>query len=302
MVSLAKRAAWRIEAFAYDIVSLITAIIPFGTLSAFGGWLLRLIGPLTSKHHIARTNIKIAFPDMSDEDVIKLLKAQWDNCGRTFAEFPALHRLKAFAPKSRITVDGLEKLKSHNPAVIVTGHFANWEIMALIMTQASLPVQITYRKINNPHIDKRVRKKRQAYGTKLLVQKSGVKGARELIEAIQRGESVALLNDQKFNEGLSLPLFSEDAMTATGAVRLALKTRRPLVPISVQRKGAKFHMQVHDPIQLSDTGDRNSDTKAGVLQVNQFIEDIVRSNPKDWFWVHRRWPKELYKNSKREEI
>ena len=298
MAGVTQRLKWRIEALGYDVISALTTLVPFGALSTFGGWLLRLIGPLTSKHHIARTNIKIAFPDLNEGEVSRLLKDQWDNCGRTFAEFPALHRLKAFDKNSHISVDGLDKLKAHNPAVIVTGHFANWEIMALIMTQAGLPVQITYRKINNPHIDARVRKKREAYGTKLLVQKSGVKGARELIDAIDRGESVALLNDQKFNEGLSLPFFGQEAMTATGTVRLALKTGQPLVPISIARDGARFHMQVHDPIKLELTGDRSYDTMSGVLKVNRFLEDIIRTRPEQWFWVHRRWPKGLYKKVK----
>ena len=297
MPKLSQRVIWRIEALAYDLISALTAIIPFSLLSGFGGRLLRLIGPMSSKHHIARTNIRIAFPDLSDDDTAQLLKDQWEGCGRTFIEFLVLHRLKAFGPNSCITVDGLDKLKANNPAVLISGHFANWEIMALVMTQAGLPVQITYRKINNPHIDARVRKTREAYGTKLLVQKSGVKGARELIESIDRGESVAILNDQKFNEGLSLPLFSENAMTATGAVRLALKTGRPLIPISLTRNGARFHMTVNDPIELDDTGARNADTKAGVIKVNQFIEEAIRNQPKDWFWVHRRWPKQLYKNN-----
>ena len=295
MGGISQRLVWRIEALAYDILSLAVKAVPFSALSAFGGKLLRTIGPLSSKDHIARTNLRIAFPDISDAKLEELMRAQWDNCGRTFAEFPALHRLKAFSPNSQITVDGLEKLKAHNPAVLFTGHFANWEIMALIMTQAGLPVQITYRKINNPYIDRRVRKKRQAYGTKLLVQKSGVKGARQLIDAIERAESVALLTDQKFNEGLSLPFFSQDAMTATGAVRLALKTKRPLIPLSLTRNGANFHMTIHDPVDLVTSENKVQDTENGVKQVNQFLETIIRAHPEQWFWVHRRWPKALYK-------
>lgn len=296
MPSFSRGLTWRLEALAYDLVMRPLSFIPFSLLSRLGGSLFKLIGPLTSKHHIARTNIKIAFPQLSDSESKALLKAQWENCGRTLAEFIALHRLKAFAPNSRITVDGLEKLTAHNPAVIITGHFANWEIMALVMTQAELPVQITYRKINNPYINARVRRQREAYGTKLLVQKSGMKGAKELLEAISNGQSVALLNDQKFNEGLSLPFFSQDAMTASGAVRLALKTKRPLIPLSITRQGSRFHMTVHDPIALDTKGTRNEIIRAGVLKINQFTEQIIRQKPEQWFWVHRRWPKAFYKD------
>jgi len=296
MPPLSRRVIWRLEAFAYSLICAVVFFIPFRGLSRLGGEILKLIGPLSSKHHIAKTNINIAFPNLSGDEKKLLLKDQWENCGRTFAEFPALHRLKAFGPKSRITVDGLDILKTHNPAVIVTGHFANWEIMALVMTQAGLPVQITYRKINNPYIDAKVRRQREAYGTKLLVQKSGVKGAKELLTAIENNQSVALLNDQKFNEGLSLPFFGQDAMTASGAVRLALKTQRPLVPLSLVRNGSRFHMTIHPPLELKTSGQRHKDIETGVLQVNDFIEGIIKTRPEQWFWVHRRWPKYLYKD------
>jgi len=293
-MSFAKKLGWRLEAFAYDIVRLLLKLFPFSGISAFGGWLLRLIGPLTSKHHIAKTGLQIAFPDKSDGEIAQLLKDQWDNTGRTFSEFPIMHRIKAFEGE-RVTIKGLDIFKANAPAIIVTGHFANWEIMATVLTQSGLPVRITYRKINNPYIDARVRKQRERYGTKFLVQKSSHKGGRELFEALKNGDSIALLNDQKFNTGVKVPFFGEEAMTAQGATRLALKTGRPLLPMAVTRDGAAFTVTFYDPINLEDTGDRETDVINGVTQVTQFIEEHIREKPSQWFWVHRRWPKPLYK-------
>lgn len=293
-MSLGKKLAWRLEALTYDVIGLILKLFPFSGISAFGGWLLRIIGPLTSKHHIAKTGLQIAFPDKSEADITQILKEQWDNTGRTFAEFPITHRIKAFED-GRVTIKGLDIFKANAPAIIVTGHFANWEIMATVLTQSGLPVRITYRKINNPHIDARVRKQRERYGTKFLVQKSGHKGGRELFEALNKGDSIALLNDQKFNTGVSVPFFGQDAMTAQGATRLALKTGRPLLPMAVTRDGANFTVTFYDPIKLKDTGDREADVLSGVMQVTKFIEDRIRETPAQWFWVHRRWSKELYK-------
>ena len=286
---------YRLEALAYDFIRFILCLFPFAWISSVGAALVKRVGPLTSKQHIAKTGLKIAFPDADDAKIKSLLKAQWDNVGRTFAEFPLTHRLKPFSKKSRVEIIGLDIFKAHAPAVIVTGHFANWEVMATVLTQSELPVHITYRKINNPHIDKRVRQQRQKYGTKSLVQKSTHRGGRELLEALKAGESVALLNDQKFNTGLSLPFFGEPAMTAQGAVRLALKTGRPLLPMAVTRNKSRFIVTFYDPIELLSTGEREADVVAGVTQINQFIEARIRENPDQWFWVHRRWPKALYK-------
>lgn len=293
-MSLGKKIGWRLEALAYDVVGLVLKLFPFGGISAFGGWLLRLIGPLTSKHKIAKTGLEIAFPEKSEGEIAQILKEQWDNTGRTFAEFPMTHRVKAFEG-SRVTIKGLEIFKANAPAIIVTGHFANWEIMATVLTQSGLPVRITYRKINNPYIDVRVRKQRERYGTKFLVQKSTHKGGRELLEALKNGESIALLNDQKFNTGVSVPFFHEEAMTAQGATRLALKTGRPLLPMAVTRDGANFTVTFYEPIELDTSGDRETNVLNGVKQVTGFIEDRIREAPAQWFWVHRRWPKELYR-------
>lgn len=294
-----KRLIWRVEALAYDIVSGMLAPFSFDRISAFGGWLLRKIGPLTRKHHIARRGLETAFPNASEAQIGAWLDAQWDNTGRTFAEFPVLHRVKVFEPGSRVTVEGLEHLEaikvSEQPAIIVTGHFANWEIMATVLVQIGLSIRITYRRINNPYLDARVRAKREAYGTRFLVPKSGAAGARQLLGALKEGDSVALLNDQKFNQGISIPFFGVDAMTAPGPTRLALGAGAPIVLMSVIRDKARFHVKIEPPITLTSSGDTTDDVHAGVRMITGFIENRIRETPPQWFWVHRRWPKEHYK-------
>lgn len=286
---------WRAEVLAYDGLSLILRAFPFSWISAFGGTAFRLIGPFTKKHHIAKTGLEIAFPDKDKAEIGRIMKAQWDNLGRTFIEFPLTHRIKAFDPKGRVTIIGIEKLYTHTPGVIISGHFANWEIMATVVTQSERVVRVTYRKINNPYMDRRIQTQRQKYGTQFLVQKSTHKGGRELFDALNTGESIAIMNDQKFNEGLSVPFFSQNAMTAPGAVRLARKTGRPLLPMVVVRDKSRFTVTIHDPIPIKKTADREADIYDGVLAVNRFIEARIHENPAQWFWVHRRWPKEMYK-------
>jgi len=296
MSGFKQRVKWRLEAIAYDIISGFMRLFPIDVISGFGGWLVRQIGPLTSKHKIARKGLTLAFPEKSEAEIEQLLKDQWDNTGRTFAEFPLSHRIKAFGKDDRVIVEGLEIFKANAPAITLSGHFANWEVMATALTQSGLPVRITYRKINNPHIDARVIKQRESYGTKFLVQKATHKSGRELLTTLKNGESIAILNDQKFNTGLSIPFFGHDAMTAQGAVRLAIKTGRPLLPMVVVRDKAKFKVTFHKPIELVITGERETDIRNGVIQITKFIEARIRENPAQWFWVHRRWPKEIYKS------
>ena len=297
--SFIKRLIWRLEAFAYDVVCILLKPFPFENISNFGGWLLQKIGPLTSKHHIMTIGQTIAFPSLTDKERKELSIKSWDNIGRTFAEFPIMDRIRVYSKNSRVKVIGRKHLddlrETQKSAVIVTGHFANWEVMAAALTQSGLPVRITYRKINNPYLDERVRKQREAYGTQFLVQKNTHAGGRVLMRALGGHESIAILNDQKFNEGLAIPFFGKDAMTATGATRLALKMDVPILPISVTRNKASFTVTIEPPYTVKDTGDRDEDVEAGVRAITAWTEDKIRQTPDQWFWVHRRWPKALYK-------
>ena len=300
MAGFFQHVQWRLEVLAYDILKLALSPFSFDQVSNFGGKLMEMIGPKTKKHHIAKTNMKLAFPKASEEQLEIWLKQSWNHIGRTFAEFPLLGRVKVFDKNSRVEVIGLERLEAlktqNQAAVLVSGHFANWEIMAAVFSQANLPVHVTYRPTNNPYFDNRIRRERAAYGIKLMVPKSGAKGAKELIHALKTGQSVALLNDQKFNEGIEIPFFGKGAMTAPGPTRLALKTGAPLIPMSIVRtQGAHFRVTIHEPIPLQNSGNRQKDIRGGVEKISRFVEDYIRENPTDWFWVHRRWPKNMYR-------
>jgi KDO2-lipid IV(A) lauroyltransferase len=294
--SLGQRLAWRLEAVGFDLFALLFRAMPMDAASAFGGWLLRLAGPLSGAHRTAERNIRLAFPGMPTDERARLLSAQWDNVGRLFAEFPLTDRL---TPASgRVEIEGGERLRalaeSGRAAVLISGHFSNWEIMAAAIVHLGVRCQVTYRAANNPLIDRRIIEARRRYGVQLLAPKGG-DGSREILEAMKRGESVALLNDQKFNGGVAAPFFGRLVHTAPAPTRLALRFGCEMIPLSVQRtRGARFKVVVHEPIPLQRTGDRSADIAAGVAAVNAFMEARVRERPQEWFWVHKRWPGEAY--------
>lgn len=292
--------AWRLEALAYDVVAALARTFPIDAVSDFGSWLFRRLGPLTSAHRVAETNLRIVFPDASDAEIARLLHAQWGQVGRWFTEFPILDRI--INDPSRVEVVGAERLAAirdgAGPVVFISGHFSSFEIMPAVIIHSGITCQITYRATNNPHVDARIRKSRFRYGVRLFAPK-GTDGARELIRALGRGESVALMNDQKFNGGIAAPFFGVTAHTAPGPSTFALRFGAPLQPMSVQRTDkARFRVIVHDPIVLPDTGDRAADIDNGVRTINAFMEDRIRERPEEWFWVHKRWPSELYKRKR----
>jgi KDO2-lipid IV(A) lauroyltransferase len=296
-VALRQIMAWRFEAFAYDVAATLARIFPIDSVSDFGAWVVRRLGPLTSARRVAETNLKIAFPEADDREIARLLDEQWSHLGRWAAEFPVLDRI--IADPSRVEVVGAERLAAIRacaaPVIFISGHFSSFEIMPAVIIQAGITCQITYRATNNPYVDESIRRSRWRYGVRLFAPK-GSDGARELLRALSRGESVALMNDQKFNGGVAAPLFGVMAHTAPGPASFALRFGVPLQPMSVERIGkARFRVIVHEPIMLKNSGERTADIEAGVRRINRFIEDRVRARPAEWFWVHKRWPNEIYK-------
>jgi KDO2-lipid IV(A) lauroyltransferase len=131
------------------------------------------------------------------------------------------------------------------------------------------------------------------YGIQLLMPKGA--GTRELMRALGRGQSIALMNDQKFNEGISVPLFGHNAMTAPGPTRLAMKFGAPLLPMSVKRIGtARYRCTVHEPFMPETGPDDEAAIFATVSKINRMIEGWVREAPEQWFWMHNRWPKQAW--------
>ena len=298
--SLLQDLVWRLEALAFDAVTFLARSFPIDAVSDFGATLVGWLGPLTSTNRVVETNIRIAFPDLDDAGVDQLLKAQWRALGRWAAEFPILDKI--IADPGRVEVVNGERLatiaRGPESVVFISGHFSSMEIMPAVIIQAGITCQITYRATNNPYVDARIRKSRFRYGVRLFAPKGG-DGARELIRALARGECVALMNDQKFNGGVLAPLFGVSCHTAPGPSSFALRFGIPLTPMSVQRvEKARFRVIVHDDIRLEDTGDRNADIDAGVRRVNAFMEDRIRDRPEEWFWVHKRWPNDVYRRPK----
>jgi KDO2-lipid IV(A) lauroyltransferase len=295
-VGLLQDLSWRLEAVAFAGLTALLRAMGVERASAFGGWLLKTIGPKTGTHRTVMRNLRIAFPDMDPAARERLALESWERTGRTFAETTLLDRITMAS--GRLEVVGLERLHairdSGRPVVFVSGHLACFETMPAAILAAGVPCQITYRQANNPYVDAQIRRARARYGVKLFAPKGG-DGARELLAGLERGESVALMNDQKFSEGPEVIFFGQPVNAAPGPSRLALRFGTVLQPMSVVRlPGVRFRVTAHEPIALEKTGDRAADIARGVQAVTSFVEEGVREVPEDWFWVHKRWPDRVY--------
>ncbi len=282
---------------AAGFVLLMGVLRPLGLRGAswFGGKVTRAIGPLIPVTRTARRNLTMSFPNLTEHEVDLIVTDMWENLGRTFTEFSHLDKYDAFSGSGYIATKGkdvLEWVKSNGKgAIFISGHFANWEVLPLIGRGYGLTGTEVYRVANNLIVDKWIIQKRKKYILPSQTPK-GKAGTKQLVRVLRDRQHIAMLVDQKMNEGISLPFLGHEAMTSDGAARLALSFGCPIVPVGIRRvNGPELEITVFPPLEIAPTGNRDGDVSALTRQMNAWLEDRIREAPAQWLWVHNRWPK-----------
>jgi KDO2-lipid IV(A) lauroyltransferase len=279
------------EAAGLAVVMAAFGLLPVDWASKIGGALARVVGPWMGSSRYALLNLQRTFPDNSDTENRRILRAMWDNLGRAIGEYPHLQWICA-EQSGRVEVVNRNALTSlveeGQPSILFGGHFANWEVGPTIVHRLIGPSLLSvYRAPNNPltgRLLERLRPRRRAIA-------KGAEGGRELVRHLRNGDHLAMLVDQKLNDGIPVAFMGRDALTAPALARLGLRYHCPILPIRVERmKGARFRVTVQPPMALSESGDTAADVLATMTRVNAVIESWVRARPEHWLWIHRRWP------------
>ena len=277
------------------IISLfaIFKIIGLKNASALGEKIGIAIGPLFRSKTIIRKNINFAFPDINSFDEKKIIKGMWSNYGRTFAEYVFLNKFSKNSPEQLISIQGkdiLDKIKEKNESVVfVSGHFANFELMAMQLSNHGINLSAIYRPLNNIFLNPLMEYLRIKYICPSQIKK-GRAGMREILKKIQEKHSIALMIDQRVTEGEKVLFFNQPAYTTTIPAQIALKFRSKIVPISLKRiSDVKFNMVVEKPIDVERSENQNKDILDISIKLNSVMENMIKNNPDQWIWSHNRW-------------
>ena len=305
-LTLAERLRYGAEAAGFFFLIGIFKVLGLDAASALGGFIGREILYRTPISNRARDNLRAAYPEKTSAETEAILREMWDNLGRTVGEYPHLYKISMNGPAPRIEVMHLERsdaaMETGKGVLFVSGHFANWEVMAGAAAQRGYDGGAVYRPVNNPFVDRWIVRQRMKAGTKEMITK-GPQGTRRIFTLLRRGKAIFLLVDQKTNEGVAAPFFGQMAMTTPAPAGLALRLGAVLVPVSNERlKGAHFRMHVHSPIRFTPTGNSDEDVVALTTRINEAIEECVRERPSQWLWIHRRWPREKDKPTGRRAV
>ena len=290
---LARRIRYGFEAAIFFLVLGSFRLLPIDTASRFGGWIGRKFCAPTGLSKPAIRNLEAAYPELSAEARLQILMGMWDNLGRVLGEYAHLDALQRKGAKPRVTVEGIEHLaaaqKRGKGILLISGHFANWELIQFPARQYGLAGAAVARPTNNPYVYRWLERVRANNGLPEQIAK-GAQGTRRIFTLLRKGDCIGMLVDQRTSEGVYAPFFGVDAPTTPVPAALAKKLGAVIVPVSNERvNGAHFRLRIHPAIEPADTGNYDRDVLETTAAINAFIEARVREHPEQWLWLHRRW-------------
>ena len=268
---------------------LLFKIVRLRIASFISGKFFQIIGPIFRSKEIIHSNIKRAFPKINEQDLKIITKSMWNNYGRVFAEYMFMKDFRINTSGEKIQIIGseiLEDIKKNNKKVIfVSGHFSNFELMAMQIEKVGIKLAAIYRPLNNKFLNLIMERIRKKYICKIQIKK-GLGGLKELLKLSHEGYSAALMIDQRVSQGIKSNFFNTEAFTTTIPAQLVKKFKIPVVPIFIERyDNIKFKMTVNKPINFSEKDSIKDITD----QLNKILEKMIISDPNHWIWSHNRW-------------
>ena len=277
-----------IEFILIKIFFFILIIIGYKNGSNLGNFIGRLFGPIFRSRKLIENNLDQS-GIVDKEKYNTIIDKIYGNYGRILAEYPFLKAFRNNKLNKFIEIDGLENLnkikREKRRAVFISGHFNNFELMALQIEKAGINLCAIYRPLNNVFLNKTMEEIRENFICKNQIKK-GRSGTRQIIENIKKGNSVALMIDQRVREGIKINFFGKPASTTTIPAQLIKKYKCDLVPIYIERrKNNYFKMFVSEPIKIGN----NKSIKEITEHLNKILEKMILKNVDQWIWTHDRW-------------
>ena len=283
-----KKIVYLLEFILIKILFILFQLIGYRLSSNLGFFIGRTIGPIFRSKKIIIQNLEKAKIKHSDNPS-RIASNVLGNYGRIFAEYVYLKQFRNNDLKKYVTIDGLEhleNLKKHNKkAVFISGHFNNFELMAMEIEKAGIELAAIYRPLNNIYLNKTMEKIRKEYICRNQIKK-GRAGSREIVKNLIEGKSIALMIDQRVREGEKVKFFNNLATTTTIPAKLVKKYNCELIPIYIERKKSNyFKIYISKPIKISK--------KKSILEITEFLnkvlEKMILKNVDQWIWTHDRW-------------
>ena len=264
-------------------------VIGLRSASYISGTIVSLIGPFFRSKKLIKSNILKALPNLNRNEIKIISKMMWQNYGRILAEYMFIKEFRMSKVKNDIEIIGQKKLdaikESNEPVIFISGHFNNFELMAMHLEKSGINLAAVYRPLNNKFLNLIMEKIRKRHICKNQIKK-GISGTKQLLSFFKNKTSIALMIDQRVSQGVRSNLFQHEALTTTIPAQFVKKFKCKIVPIYIERThGVNFKLTIHDPLEYSN----NESVESITLSLNLLLEKMILKNPEQWIWTHNRW-------------
>ena len=246
-------------------------------------------GPLFRSKKLINSNILRAMPHLNKKEIKNIASNMWKNYGRILSEYIFIKDFKKSIFKSNFNIEGQDILdqikKDDKPVIFISGHFNNFELMAMHIDKSGINLAAVYRPLNNIFLNFIMERIRKNNICKNQIKK-GISGTKQLLSFFKKGSSIALMIDQRVSQGIKSNFFKQPAFTTTIPAQFVKKFKCKVVPIYIERvHNINFKLKVYKPIEYSDDHSIESIT----LNLNTILEKMILKNPDQWIWSHNRW-------------
>jgi len=271
------------------IFFIIFKIIGYKNATNLGEKIGRLVGPLFRSNHKIQLNLKNSNIGNTDKDRKNITKKMWGNYGRIFAEYMYIKKFRKNNLSKNVEIIGgkiLEEIKNKNkPVIFISGHFNNFELMAMYIEKSGIELAAIYRPLNNKFLNPIMENIRKKYICRKQIKK-GIYGTKEILKFFKQGTSIALMIDQRVSEGIESNFFNRKALTTTIPAQFVKKYNCKIVPVYIERKEKyNFRLEILDPVEFS----KNEKIEKITDKLNNILEKLIIKNPDQWIWTHNRW-------------
>ena len=251
--------------------------------------LLSTFGPFFRSKKIIEKNISYAFHELDKEFKKNIIDNMWKSYGKILAEYVFMKYFRKIESEKFLEVKGqeiLEKIKlSKEPVIFISGHFDNFELMAMYIEKSGVDLAAIYRPLNNNFLNPIMENIRKKYICRKQIKK-GISGTKEILKHFKLGTSIALMIDQRVSQGIRSLLFKNEALTTTIPAQFVKKFNCKVVPIYIERKSNEsFMLEIMQPISF----DSGKTIESITLKLNKLLEMMIVRNPHQWIWSHNRW-------------
>ena len=271
------------------ILFLIFKLIGLKLSRILASYLFVILGPLFRSKKTIYSNISLAFPNSEENLKKNISKKMWQSYGRILAEYIFIKNFRSFNSEKYFSITGqkiLDEVKNSNePVIFVSGHFDNFELMAMHIEKSGINLAAIYRPLNNYFLNPTMENIRKKFICEKQIKK-GVSGTKEILKHFKSGTSIALMIDQRVSQGIKSKFFNKDALTTTIPAQFVKKFNCKIVPIFIERNNEEnFNLEIMSPLTFN-----NQETVESItLKLNKILEKMIIRNPYQWIWSHNRW-------------